>query len=124
MGFLDYCSHLSVCAHTSSPDGFLKIDAELWGWYVSHLENNWSQDNFEVIDIKTELAGDESLCHKPFSCGEGGGAVGAMQLHNSPVPGVTPEVMAMDAVPPEGRPRPGQLQCLLSSPGISNMRLL
>ena len=122
MGFLDYCSHLSVCARTSSPDGFLKINAELWGWYMSHLENNWSQDNFEVIDIKTELAGDEP--QTLLLWGGWGGAVGAMQLHNSPVPGVTPEVMAMDAVPPEGRLRPGQLQCLLSSPAISNMRLL
>ena len=36
ISFLDYCSHLSVCTHTSLPDGLLKNDTELQGWYVSY----------------------------------------------------------------------------------------
>ena len=116
--FLDYCSHLSVCTGTSLPDGLLKNDTELQGWYVSHPDNNWSQDNFEVIDIKMEFTGDESVCHKPFSQG---GAVDVVRHHSSPVPGVACEAMVMAVVPSEGEAEVGQFQCLSPSLGNSNM---
>ena len=61
LGFLDYCAHLSNYAHFCSPGGLVKIDAELHGWYVDHPENNWSQDNFEIVNIKTELAEEDSV---------------------------------------------------------------
>ena len=80
LGFLDYCSTLSGYAWFCSPEGLLCIDAELRGWYVAHPEHNWSQDNFEVIDIKTELAGDESVSRKANNCIGGMCGRGAPQM--------------------------------------------
>ena len=80
LGFLNYCSTLSGYAWFCSPEGLLHVDAELRGWYVAHLEHNWSQDNFKVIDIKTELAGDESVHRKANNRSGGTHGRGAPQM--------------------------------------------
>ena len=83
LGFLDYCSTLSGYARFCSPEGLLCVDVELRGWYVAHPEHNWSQDNFEVIDIKIELAGDESVGRKISNRGGGTSGRAAPQMQGS-----------------------------------------
>ena len=83
LGFLNYCSTLSGYARFCSPEGLLHVNAELRGWYVAHPEHNWSQDNFEVINIKTELAGDESVRRKTSNRSGGARGRGAPQMQGS-----------------------------------------
>ena len=53
--FLDYCSFLTVVSKDRTVSEMLQLDTVLHGYYVANPEINWSQDNFEVIDIKTNF---------------------------------------------------------------------
>ena len=49
----------------------MRIEVELHSWYVAHPENNWSQDNYKIIDIKIELARDDWVQLKEDAAVEG-----------------------------------------------------
>ena len=53
--FLDYCSFLTAVSKDRTVSEMLQLDTALHGYYVANPEINWSQDNFEVIDIKTNF---------------------------------------------------------------------
>ena len=61
LGFLDHCSYLTTCSKTYHVPGLLRLDSALRELYITNPEWNWSQDHYEVIDVRTAFANDDSV---------------------------------------------------------------
>ena len=58
--FLAYCSFLTAISKDCMVSEMLNLDSELCGYYMANPEMNWSQGNFEVIDIRNNFLQDSS----------------------------------------------------------------
>ena len=61
LGFIDHCSYLTTCSKTYHVPGLLHLDSALRELYITNPEWNWSQDHYEVIDVHTAFAQDDSV---------------------------------------------------------------
>ena len=61
LGFLNHCSYLTTCSKTYHVPGLLHLDSALRELYITNPEWNWSQDHYEVIDVRTAFANDDSV---------------------------------------------------------------